>query len=405
MPDTSATVDIGGVSTHKPLAPWVYGSKELLELEHEEYFRKNWILVCHASDVRKPGDYIVLDFHRESLIVARAKDGSLHAMKNHCRHRAARLLDGQGSCKGRIQCPYHGWSYDLNGDLKAIHKEPAFPGAVMRTLGLHKLQLEEFHGWVFARIEGDGPSVAEMWGGNAENLPPYRMEEMEPLAPIWTKVWEANWKVAWENYLESYHVPVGHPGFNRICRENEVEQDAGGDVLRGTFTVRTRLSNQPDEARYQTLVGECNHHLPEELRRLWDQYGMAPTLGLDIYPEMVDFFQVFPISENRTMTRYGVYGLPGDDPKLEELRGLNQKLMEAVDEEDRELVLRVQEGMDSLDYTPGPLAIEEEGIAVFHGRLRGAIPVIDLDAAPEPGTLRRVNERMRNGGTDGPAAP
>ncbi|RED44642.1 aromatic ring-hydroxylating oxygenase subunit alpha [Aestuariispira insulae] len=397
MLDTFPTTGADSRFTQKPLFPWVYSSKELLDLEHEEYYRKNWILVCHISDVKEPGDFIVLDFYRESLVVTRAKNGSLYAMKNHCRHRAARLLDGQGNCKTRIQCPYHGWSYDLNGDLKAIPKEPIFPEAKKECLGLHKLQLEEFNSWVFVKIEGEGPSVAEMWGDYAENLAPYRMEEMVPLAPIKTKIWDANWKIAWDNYLESYHVPVGHPGFNRICEENLDELEVlDRGVSRGTFTVRTKLSKEADEARYQELIGECNQHLPEELRRLWDQYGMAPGLGFDIYPELVDIFQIFPLNENQTMIRYGVYGLPSDDPKLNELRQLNFKIMDQVDNEDKEITLRVQEGMNSKDYTPGPLALEEVGIAQFHDHLRDIIPAIGLEQAPEPGSLRRINEEMKS---------
>lgn len=386
-----------GSSGFKPLAPWTYSSEELLTLEHEEVFRKNWQMACHVSDLPNPGSYVVLDFYRESVVVIRDKDGSIHAMKNHCRHRAARLLDEEkGECKSRIQCPYHGWSYALNGELKAIPRDGGFDGVNKSGFGLHKVEVELFHSFVFIRLNGaGGPTVAEMWGDFADNFAPYRFDEMVPLVPFRTAIWDANWKIAYDNYQESYHVPVGHPGFNRIMWEDLEELDGGGNgVGRGVFYMRNKRSTVPDEARYQDLLERCNTHLPEELRTKWDQYGMYPNLGLDIFAECVDFMQILPLGPRSTLVRYGVYGLPDEDAELAELRALNMKLMLEVDQEDIELCMRVQEGFDSPDYIPGPLSAEETGIEEFHNRLRQAIPVMHLDQAPAPGTLAQVNRQM-----------
>jgi phenylpropionate dioxygenase-like ring-hydroxylating dioxygenase large terminal subunit len=377
----------------RPLPAWAYGSAELLALEVDRIFRRSWLLACHLSDLPEPGSYFVFDLDRDSVLLLRGEDGEIRAFRNHCRHRAARLLDGSGKCRKRLACPYHGWSYDLTGRLRAIPRAGGFAGPDHGALGLHPVALEQLAGFVFVRLLGDGASVAEMWGPLAQRLEPYRTAELRPLEPIRTEIWACNWKVAFDNYLESYHVPVAHPGFNRLAVGDGGEMRDSG-VGRGGFRLRPRRSAEPDEARYQELSARSAGHLPPALRQYWDQYSMLPNLGLDLYPECVDFFQVLPLDERRTLVRAGVYALPDDDPEMAELRRLNLSINAAVNAEDRELCRRVQAGLDSYGYEPGPLSEEECGVLQFHDHLRRRIPPTSLPQAPEPGSLRRLAEAM-----------
>ena len=377
----------------RPLPAWTYGNAELLELERERVFRRSWLLACHGSDLPAPSSYFVLDLHRDSVLLLRGEDGEIRGFRNHCRHRAARLLDGAGPCRKRIACPYHGWSYDLTGRLRAIPRAGGFADPPHEALGLHPVATEELAGFVFVRLEGDGPSVAGLWGDLADRLAPYRPAELKPLRPIRTQVWECNWKVAVDNYLESYHVPVAHPGFHRLAVGEDGEMQETG-VTRGGFRLRDRPSSEPDEARYQELSARCADHLPHHLRRYWDQYSMLPNLGLDFYPECMDFFQLFPLGPRQTLVRGGVYALPDDDPAMAELRQLNLAIMATVNGEDRQLCSIVQAGLDSYGYQPGPFSAEEAALLQFHDFLRNRIPPMALPEAPDPGTLRRLAEQM-----------
>ncbi|MFO1059772.1 MAG: aromatic ring-hydroxylating dioxygenase subunit alpha [Dongiaceae bacterium] len=377
----------------RPLPAWVYGSAELLELEIDRVFRRSWLLACHVSDLPEPSSYFVLDIGRDSILLLRDEDGEIRAFRNQCRHRAARLLDGSGPCRKRLACPYHGWSYDLAGRLRAIPRAGGFAEPDHAALGLHPVAVEQLAGFLFVRLAGDGPGVAEQWGPLAQRLEPYRPAELRPLQPIHTQIWACNWKVAFDNYLESYHVPVAHPGFNRLAVGDGGEMRDSG-VTRGGFRLRPRPSSEPDEARYQALSQRCGGHLPAALRQYWDQYSMLPNLGLDLYPECADFFQVFPLDARRTLVRAGFYALPDADPEMAELRRLNLAINAQVNDEDRGLCLRVQAGLDSYGYEPGPFSDEEGALLQFHAFLRQRIPPMALPHAPEPGTLRRLAEAM-----------
>ncbi len=169
-----------------------------------------------SREVAKPGDYATLDLKRDSILVMRGKDETLRAFMNVCRHRAAKLLDGTGNCRARITCPYHGWSYDLSGELKGIPAEKTFPGVEKDKLGLKEIEFEILSGLVFARVIPGGPTLRETFGEMADIIDSYRLEEMVPAGKTWTETWDCNWKIAVDNNLENYHITIGHPGLNRM---------------------------------------------------------------------------------------------------------------------------------------------------------------------------------------------
>ena len=110
------------------LPAWTYRNPELLELEYERVILPSWQFVCHENQLRMPGDFATLELKRDPVLVVRDEDGALRGFLNVCRHRGTRLLDGTGSCRARIACPYHGWTYGLDGRLLAVPAERTFPG-------------------------------------------------------------------------------------------------------------------------------------------------------------------------------------------------------------------------------------------------------------------------------------
>ena len=383
----------------RPLAPWTYTNAELFDLEYDAFFLRRWQHVGHVSEVNEPGRFMTADIGRDSVVVIRGKDDKLRSFLNVCRHRASRIFEGAGTCRGVIRCPYHGWTYKLDGALMAMPHEENFPDLDKSQYGLHEIQVEVFHGIVFVRVKGDGPSVAESFGDTDHYFEKFGTENFVQVANPNTQIWDVNWKVAWDNYLENYHIPIGHPGLNRMVRDNGVGEELSSGVGYGEFELRDKPSRVDTERRYQELVHVAEQRLPDELKGKWVQFGVAPNLGIDIYAEMYDIFQLIPLGPEKTLVRAAFYGPPNPSPEEEELRQLNIRINDSVNDEDKILCTRVQQGLHSHGYSPGPLAIAENSVFIFHEMLRKMIPVAALAKAPASGTLAAENARLLAGQT------
>jgi phenylpropionate dioxygenase-like ring-hydroxylating dioxygenase large terminal subunit len=379
------------------LPAWTYFNAELTALEYETLIRPSWQFVCHVNQLKTPGAFATLDMMRDSVIVMRGKDGVIRAFANACRHRGSRLLDGAGTCRGRITCPYHGWSYGLDGRLAAVPSEKTFRGIDKAELGLQPVGLEILLGLVFVRVCGEGPSLAEMWGDFVEVARPYRLEEMELVDEPWIGTWQCNWKVAVDNNLENYHVPIGHPGYHRLLDSDLVGEINAHGVAYSKSVLREKPSTHWTERMYQKLAPEVLAHLAEEVRKTWLFCSMVPNMGIDIYPDSMDVFQILPNTAESCTMRYPIYVRPDERREMKVLRYLNARINAQVGLEDQQLSERVQMGMRNFGFEPGPLSDYEHAIKDFHDRIRAACPVTTLPAAPAEGTLRARNAAMLAG--------
>jgi phenylpropionate dioxygenase-like ring-hydroxylating dioxygenase large terminal subunit len=365
------------------LPAWVYNNSDLTRLEIERVLMPSWQIVCHVNSIPKAGDYETLDLGPESVFVMRDKDGSIRAFHNVCRHRGARLLDGSGTCPATITCPYHGWSYRHDGGLVGVPVRDSFPGLDRAEHGLRPVRVDTAFGFVFVCLAGDPPPVAKLWGKLGEELAPYRCEEMIPLAPISSEVWNVDWKIAMDNYLESYHVPIGHPGLYRMFTPDYDDQLTVPGVARGLSWMRQQPSSRWSERLYQKLVGRAATHLPEALRGCWRFYSALPNLGIDVFPDQMDFFQVLPAAPGKCIVRGTTFGLPGASAEMRAVRFLGDRINTQVNNEDKWLCQRVQRGLASGSYRPGPLSRLESCMFEFHNLLRERIPEFRLPAAPK----------------------
>jgi phenylpropionate dioxygenase-like ring-hydroxylating dioxygenase large terminal subunit len=315
--------------------------------------------------------------------VLRDRDGSIKAFHNVCRHRGARILDGSGSCPATITCPYHGWSYRQDGSLIGVPMRDSFPDLDRAEHGLRPVRVDTALGFVFVCLSGDPPPVSKTWGKLAEELAPYRFEEMVPLAPISTDVWNVDWKIAMDNYLESYHVPIGHPGLYRMFTPDYEDQAAVPGVARGLSWMRGQPSSRWSERMYQSLIGKAAAHLPEKLRGCWRFYSALPNLGIDVFPDQMDFFQLLPGGPGKCIVRGTTFGLPNASAELLAARFLSNRINMQVNNEDKWLCARVQRGLASGSYKPGPLSNIEGWMYEFHNLLREKIPEFRLAQAPK----------------------
>jgi len=369
------------------LPAWVYDHAMLTRLEHERVLMPSWQLVCHLNSIAKPGDYQTFDLGPDSIVVLRDRDGSVRGFHNVCRHRGARLLDDSGNCPATITCPYHGWSYRYDGALLGVPRRDSFADFDRAAHGLRPVRIDTAFGFVFACLDDTlpdaPPPVSRVWGRLGAELSPYGCEEMIPLGPITTDVWNVDWKIAMDNYLESYHVPIGHPGLNRMFTPDYDDAAFVPGVARGVSWLKAGRSPRWSEGLYHALIESAATHLPETHRRCWRFYSALPNLGLDVYPDQMDFFQVLPAGPGRCLIRGGVFGLPGVTRELRAARYLSNRINAAVNAEDKWLCERVQRGLRSSSYQPGPLSRLENSVSEFHSLLRARIPEFRLAHAPD----------------------
>ncbi|HXQ63595.1 MAG TPA: aromatic ring-hydroxylating dioxygenase subunit alpha [Steroidobacteraceae bacterium] len=365
------------------LPAWIYNHPDMTRLELERILRPSWQIACHVSQIARPGDFTTLDLGQDSIVVLRDREGRIRGFHNVCRHRGARLLDDSGHCPGVIVCPYHGWSYNYAGVLVGVPGKEGFPGLDKAQHGLKPVHVEVVLGFVFVCLAANPPPpLKERFAPFIAELEPYRMEEMVPLVPVSYEQWDVDWKVAMDNYLESYHVPVGHPGLNRMFTPDYEDQKGAPGIARGTSWLREQPSSRWSERFYQKLVVPTVTHLPEANRRCWRFYSVLPNLGIDVYPELMDFFQVLPRGPGKCVIRYAIFGLQDERREMRVLRALSNRINTSVNNEDRWLCERVQRGLASPSYTPGPLSALERWMLEFHNLLREAIPEVRLPAAP-----------------------
>jgi carnitine monooxygenase subunit len=381
--EPAAPADTDGLS----LPAWIYRDGEFFEREQQAIFRNSWQLVCHLSDVPHPGDFHTFEFYGESVLVLRAEDGAVRAFHNVCRHRAARLLDGpRGHCGRRITCPYHAWTYALDGRLVGVPQGGSFSALDKARHGLVPLEHELFMGFVFVRFAPGLPSVHEMAAPYVHELAPYRMEELVPLGRVTLRPRAVNWKNVADNYSDGLHINVAHPGLTRLFGKGYgIEAQPWIDKMWGT--LRDTPSANWSERLYQRLLPPLTA-LPPERQRLWTYFKLWPNLAFDIYPDQIDFMQFLPVSPTETLIREIAYVHPDSRREMRAARYLNWRINRRVSLEDKALIERVQAGMASSSYTCGPLSDGEVCLRSFARRMRELIPESVLPRAPARGWSR-----------------
>lgn len=384
---TGADADTASLE-HQALPGWIYHDPEFFAAEKEAVFRTAWQLVCHSSDVPNAGDYHTLDVLGEPLVTVRGEDGRLRSFYNVCRHRAARLLDGaRGHCGKRIACPYHRWTYALDGALVGVPHRDDYRGLEMRDHGLVSLEQEIFMGFVFVRLAPGLPTVREMMAPYVEELATLRLEELVPQGRVTLRPRQVNWKNVADNYADALHINVAHPGLNRLFGKSYgLEARPWVDKMWGT--LNDTPSANWSEGRYQALLPPVAH-LPAGLQRSWHYYKLWPNTAFDIYPDQVDFMQFIPVSPTETLIREIAYVHPDARREMRAARYLNWRINRQVNLEDKALIERVQAGMGSSGYDTGPLGDSEVCLRSFARRMRELLPECRLPRPPAAGWSRR----------------
>jgi phenylpropionate dioxygenase-like ring-hydroxylating dioxygenase large terminal subunit len=363
------------------LPAWIYADQGFFELERKHIFRQTWHIMGHVNDAPRPGDYVTLDVLGERVVTLRGADGVLRSFHNVCRHRAAKIAPRErGSCGHRLVCPYHAWSYGLDGRLANIPKWQGFEHLDKNEYALPPVEQEIFRGFVFVRFEKGLPSVGEMMAPYAPELAPYALEELVPNGRVTLRPRKVNWKNIADNYSDGMHISVAHPGLSRLFGATyRIEAREWVDKMSGE--LQANASENWSERAYQSLLAGFEH-VPADRRRLWAYYKLWPNVAFDIYPDQVDFMQFIPLSPTETMIREIAYVHPVQSRALNAARYLNWRINRRVNAEDTALIEGVQAGMASSSYTKGPLSPKEVCLASFARRMRALIPQARSDRPP-----------------------
>jgi phenylpropionate dioxygenase-like ring-hydroxylating dioxygenase large terminal subunit len=362
------------------LPGWVYHDPEFFAAEKRAFLAASPQIVCHESDIAEPGQWQKLDYLGASIIVIRGDDGRPRAFHNVCRHRGSRLVDGEAGCARVLTCPYHAWSYDRQGALAGVPHRSEYPGLDTASHGLKPVALESWRGFLFVRLEDGLPPVAEMMAPYDGEIAPYRFEQLRAIGRVTLRPRALNWKTIADNYSDHLHIPVGHPGLTRLFGRNyRIDAAQWADRMEGD--LRAEPSANPSERAYQHFL-PLAEHLPESHRRKWLYFKLFPCVAFDIYPDQVDFMQWLPVSATHSVIREISYALPDGRREMKAARYLNWRINRRVNAEDTELIARVQRGMESASYEPGPLGVSEVCLRSFAARLRRMIPEAQLERPP-----------------------
>ena len=375
------------------LPAWLYTDRGFFETERRHLFARVPHLICHVNDIPDPGDYQTLDILGEKFFALRGADGQVRSFHNVCRHRASRLAEGTGgNCGHRLVCPYHAWSYTLDGSLKSVPPWQGFEDLDRAKYGLVPLEQEVWRGFIFVRMGRGAPTVAEMMAPYDDEIAIHDFENLVPQGRVTLRSRAVNWKNVADNYGDGLHISVSHPGLTRLFAGSyRLEAEVWVDKMEGRITERP--STNRSERLYQSLL-PIFAHLPEERRRVWSYYRLWPNLAFDVYPDQVDFMQFVPVSPTETLIREIGYARADERREARLARHLNWRINRQVNAEDTKLIAGVQAGMSSSSYVSGPLSKAEICLAAFARRLREAMPDAGFNSpqAAAQATFRRAAE-------------
>jgi len=382
-PRAPAPDQLEGIS----LPGWLYFDPEFFEAEKRVFLRAAPQIVCHESEIPEAGDWRTLEYLGESVILIRGDDGTIGAFANVCRHRGSRLVDGSAGCAKILTCPYHAWSYGRDGSLVGVPHRNQYPNLRPEELGLVPVALQTWRRFVFVTLEPGAPSVAKMMEPYEDEVAPYRFEDLRAIGRVTMRARKLNWKTIADNYSDGLHIAVGHPGLTRLFGRN-YRIDANEHVDRMEGDLVDKESANPSERAYQHLLPRVEH-LPETHQRKWLYYKLFPNVAFDIYPDQVDFMQFLPVSSTETVIREISYAVPDARREMKLARHLNWRINRRVNAEDTALIARVQLGMQSSSYRPGPLGTSEVCLRSFARKLRRLIPAARLESPPPAGWSKR----------------
>jgi phenylpropionate dioxygenase-like ring-hydroxylating dioxygenase large terminal subunit len=328
----------------------VYTSEDFLKAELEDVFARDWVSVGRASGLKEPGDYIAYELAGRPIVVLRDGEGRLRAFSNVCRHRMSTIVEGRGSARALV-CPYHGWTYNLDGSLRAAPAMGRNEAFCKDDYRLKPVRCEEWLGWIMVTLNPDAPPAAE------------ELAEVEALVEDFdmgsyvetfreTHRWDTNWKVLAENFMESYHLPVCHAGtIGGLSRLEDMVCPPG----RRMFNYHTILK---DDSLKIALAHPNNTRLKGDRRRTTFLLAVYPSLLVTLTPGYFWYLSLHPHGVGQVDIVFGGGMSPDyvNAPEAQESLTQVKRLLDKVNVEDRGCTEAVYRGLCSSLAEPGHLS-------------------------------------------------
>jgi len=388
-----------------------YTDEDIFALDLEHIFYKDWLFVAHSVELPEAGSFLTLQIGAFPILLTRAADGLIRAFVNSCRHRGARVCPEAAGKAAKLVCPYHQWTYHLDGRLFAARQMG--PDFDRSQVSLKPLHCETVAGYIFICLAAEAPDFGPTRRQLEPYLLPHRLSEAR-VAFQSTIIEDGNWKLVWENNRECYHCASNHPELARTYPDTPTVTSVSGAEsdprivehwrrceaagLASEFQLsadgQMRTARMPllEPAESYTLTGQ-----PAVRRRLSDSIPRDLNVGALLvfnYPTtwnhfLGDYaisFRVLPLGPTRTelTTKWLVHrdAVEGVDYDVNDLT----RVWLATNEQDQRIVRENQIGMNCPTYEPGPLSnVTEEGVRQFIdwycGRLEQRLPADALRKA------------------------
>lgn len=345
------------------IPPACYADDALVGLEQQALFRRGWICLGRADRWPEAGDYSALELGGVPLIVVRNRAGELRALANSCRHRGSLMLEGDGNCK-KIKCPFHWWTYDLDGSLKVCPRMENALDFDRRDYGLVEFALAERAGFAFVCFDQQPPSIDD-WLHDFEGL--HQAWELERWHTARVRQFDVdcNWKTFIEVFNEYYHLPMVHPD---SINWQYPEPDAV-DEVRGSFTTQFG----PTEGAAALMRDTQQHALPvapglsgrevSGTRYTW----IYPNLTFALSQDSMWIYQAFPLTAKRSRVIQTI-GFPRESVALEDFESRALHYFDRIDTalaEDLPFLERQQLGLASPYAQPGRFGALEPSVGKF----------------------------------------
>lgn len=324
-----------------------YTDPQVFEIESNGLLARTWQFAGHVSSIPKAGDYFTFEMAGESLFCVRQRDGEIGCFYNVCQHRAHQLLKGEGHAQV-IVCPYHAWSYALDGRFVNGPNVSSMRGFDKSSICLTPVKIDVMHGFIFVNLDPDARPMDE-WFPDVRRQLADHVPQIDRLKPLeWIEVPEnCNWKVSVENYSECYHCTLTHKTFSTgVVKPETYDIQPQGYCLRHT----TECQNL-EEMTYPIDL-EANDYAG-----VYSSWFLWPMFSFQVYPgNILNTYHWRAHDADHVTVWRGWYTIDGEESDV--MRQLAIQDRETTVEEDISLVESVQKGLSSRGYVPGPLVVD-----------------------------------------------
>jgi Rieske 2Fe-2S family protein len=331
--------------------------------ELDALFRARWICAGRAEEIARPGQFVLREVAGASVIITRSAEGAVHAFHNVCRHRGTRLCtEAAGTFPGSIQCPYHAWTYGLDGRLIGAPHMDEVPHFRKDDFPLHRVGAELWDGHLFVNVSAAPPPLAAQLGDLPGKFRPWRMEDLRLGRRIVYDV-KANWKLVVQNYNECLHCPNLHPALNKLSHYLSGENEPlHASYMGGRMDLRPGVETL-------SFDGTCPRAIlpdlsTEDRRRVY-YYAIFPNMLLSLHPDYMMVHTLWPMAPDRTINVCEWHFQPAElvRPDFDASDAID--FWDMTNRQDWHVCELSQAGISSSAYTPGPYSNREDLLYAF----------------------------------------